>query len=78
MGLRQLKGRCHGNQFFKIKPRLVFRHAISPKGNEMGMYTVSQKKQDTNSCPQLPQILTDFQNSFSLTDSVVNLQQNHT
>jgi len=28
-------------------------------------YTMSQKKQDTNSCPQLPQMLTDLQNSFT-------------
>jgi len=29
-------------------------------------YTVSQKNKTVNSCPQLPQLLTDFQNSFAV------------
>ena len=29
------------------------------------MYTVSQKNKTLNSCPCLPQMITDFQNSFT-------------
>jgi len=36
MGLRSLKGRRRGSQFFLFNPHLVFRQAISPKRNEVG------------------------------------------
>jgi len=40
---------------------------ISTDGNVVGLffYTVSQNNNTLNKCPQLPEILTDFQNVFA-------------
>jgi len=48
-------------------------HGLKVRNNN-NYYTVSQKKQDTKLLAITSLIITDFQN-FSLTDSVVNLQQ---
>jgi len=41
----------------------------------MMIYTVSQKKQDTKLLPMTSPNINRFSNFFSLTDSVVSLQQ---
>jgi len=66
MVLERINGResQRGNQLY-ICCLTIFRHRLTCLVAD-SLYTVSQKNETLYSCPQFRQILTDFQNSFTI------------